>query len=93
MEQLKDYDNYYITILGIAGGNGLEHINCTKTKKVYGIDINKSYLKDCRKMYPNLNKILELIHYDLAADDVILPKSDVLICNLIIEYIGEKTFA
>ncbi|MGK9475755.1 class I SAM-dependent methyltransferase [Melioribacter sp. OK-6-Me] len=92
-EQLTDYDNSFITILGIAGGNGLEHIDCARTKKVYGIDVNKDYLKACRERYPNLNEILELIHCDLTKDDVILPESDVLICNLIVEYIGEKKFA
>ncbi len=92
-KQLTDYDNSFITILGVASGNGLEHIDCTKTKKVFGIDVNKDYLEACRKRYPNLNEILELIHCDLTDDNVILPKSDVLICNLIIEYIGEKKFA
>jgi len=34
-----------ITILGVAGGNGLEHIDNSKIKIVYGINI---ILLDCR---------------------------------------------
>lgn len=34
-----------VVILGIAGGNGLEHIQTEKFKKVYGIDINQHYGK------------------------------------------------
>ena len=30
--------------LGIAGGNGLEHIDTNITRSVYGIDINQDYL-------------------------------------------------
>ena len=35
-----------VLILGIAGGNGLEHINNTITKEVIGIDINEKYLEE-----------------------------------------------
>ena len=36
-------------ILGIAGGNGLEHVDKKKYTKVYGIDINKEYLTAAKK--------------------------------------------
>ena len=40
-KQFSDYDVESIMILGIAGGNGLEHIDCKRIKCVYGIDINQ----------------------------------------------------
>lgn len=42
--QLNQYDVQSAMILGIAGGNGLEHIDVQKLHRVYGIDINKEYL-------------------------------------------------
>ena len=33
-------------VLGVAGGNGLEHIDTDKYRTVYGIDINEDYLKE-----------------------------------------------
>lgn len=32
-------------ILGIAGGNGLEHVDTEKLNKVYGVDINQGCVK------------------------------------------------
>lgn len=40
--QFDDYPISSVMILGIAGGNGLEHIQTEKFKKVYGIDVNSS---------------------------------------------------
>lgn len=36
--QLSSYPLSSIMILGIAGGNGLEHIEINKFRKVYGVD-------------------------------------------------------
>ena len=35
-----------VLILGVAGGNGLEHIDKTITREVIGIDINDKYLEE-----------------------------------------------
>lgn len=82
-----------IGILGIAGGNGLEHIdkNCIDT--VFGIDVNKEYLEKCRKRYLELGDKLQLLCIDLSEDKVKLPQADLLICNIIIEYLGITQFA
>ena len=39
--QLNQYDIKSAMILGIAGGNGLEHVDTEKLNKVYGADINQ----------------------------------------------------
>ena len=61
--QFNSYLIKTVMILGIAGGNGLEHINTDKIQKVYGIDINHRYLEKCIGRYGNLNDILECIGY------------------------------
>lgn len=90
--QLYKYKISTIAILGIAGGNGLDLIDNSRIKRVYGIDINKSYLDICKKKYKNLKDCLVLKKLDLSnlSDD--LPKVDIIIANLFIEYIGVDTF-
>lgn len=48
-QQFYQYPVKTIMILGIAGGNGLEHINPQIIDKVYGIDINPQYLQYLRE--------------------------------------------
>lgn len=91
-EQLEDNQHTYVAILGAAGGNGLEHIDTSKTKKVYAVDINKNYLDACLQRYGHMKNILEILCMDLNSDSVILPCTDLIICNLIIEYLGEEVF-
>lgn len=79
-------------ILGIAGGNGLEHIDKQVFDKVYGVDINKSYLNECVKRYPELSGIFDTICIDLMKDTSGLPYAELLVANLLIEYIGYECF-
>lgn len=81
-----------VMILGIAGGNGLEHIQKNKFEKVYGVDVNASYLKEVEIRYSNLNEILECLCIDLIKESHKLPKADMVIANLLIEYIGYECF-
>lgn len=91
-EQFSVYDADSIMILGIAGGNGLEHIDRKKIKCVYGVDINREYLNECSKRYPALDSIFKPICVDLSVHDLKLPYADLLVANLLIEYIGYECF-
>ncbi len=95
-QMMKDQFNAYpvssVVILGIAGGNGLEHIDKNKFKKIYGIDINKEYLKAVKERYSDISDILECIQLDLIEEANILPRAELLVANLLIEYIGYDSF-
>jgi hypothetical protein len=91
-EQLQDNKCTYVGVLGVAGGNGLDNIDILTTQKVYAVDINRNYLDICKERYQNLGRTLETLCVDLTDDAMALPYTDLLICNLIIEYIGEKEF-
>ena len=95
-EMMKgQFDAYPVTsvmIFGIAGGNGLEHIQKGKFKKVYGIDVNASYLKEVVQRYPELDGLLECLRIDLTDEADQLPKAEMVIANLLIEYIGYECF-
>lgn len=90
--QFDAYPVSSVVILGIAGGNGLEHIRKDKFEKVYGIDINASYLEEVIFRYPDLDGMLECCCIDLIKETDKLPKADMVIANLLIEYIGYECF-
>lgn len=89
-EQFCQYHANYIMILGVAGGNGLEHIVAQKVEQIYGVDINYEYLQECKKKFP-LERLC-LLCTDLTDMDITLPKADLLIADLLIEYIGIDCF-
>lgn len=91
-EQFYSYGIKSIMVLGIAGGNGLDHIHKDKFEAVYGVDINQDYLEACKKRYPELEGIFHTICADLLSDSLYLPNSEMLIANLLIEYIGYECF-
>ena len=91
-EQLDAFEADTVMILGIAGGNGLEHIRKEKVNKVYGVDVNPAYLAECEKRYRELQGILEPVCVDLLSEKIKLPTAKVLIANLLIEYIGYECF-
>ncbi|CVI67774.1 hypothetical protein NDGK_00999 [Clostridiales bacterium CHKCI001] len=90
--QFDAYPISSVMILGIAGGNGLEHISKNKFKKLYGVDVNPSYLKEVIHRCSDFNGILECICVNLIDEADKLPKADMVIANLLIEYIGYKCF-
>jgi hypothetical protein len=91
-EQFSAYPVCTATVLGIAGGNGLEHVNPDKFRKVYGVDINADYLRAVAQRYTELSGVLECLQIDLINESEELPQAQLLIANLLIEYIGYGAF-
>lgn len=90
--QLQSYPAARIAILGVAGGNGLEHVPPT-VETVYGIDVNSDYLKVCSERFENqLDNRLKLLALDLREEAAEIPKVDLIAADLIIEYIGTARF-
>ncbi len=79
-------------VLGVAGGNGLEHIDTDKYRTVYGIDINEDYLKEVYKRHKDKEKVLRCLQLDLINEADRLPHADLVIANLLVEYIGYEAF-
>lgn len=91
-EQLYTRPVQSAMILGIAGGNGLEHVDQRILDRVYGVDINADYLSACISRYPALQGTFEAIQADLTQSTAALPYADLLIANLFIEYVGYECF-
>ena len=90
--QFDSYPAKSVMILGVAGGNGLAHISCSRFSAIYGVDVNADYLKEVMLRYPHLESVLHCICLDLTRDSAALPHADLLIANLLIEYIGYDAF-
>jgi predicted TPR repeat methyltransferase len=74
--------------LGVAGGNGLERIDNTITKKVIGIDINQDYLNTAYERYNDKIDSLELINFDITKSGKVFCDADFIWAALVLEYTG-----
>jgi len=91
--QLNDYPVSTVMILGVAGGNGLEHIRLERGQTVYGVDINAAYLETCRERFRNLGDRFHPIRADLTDPSLRLPHAELVVADLLVEYIGTACFA
>lgn len=91
-QQFEAYPVQSAMVLGVAGGNGLRHVSRDKFTKVYGVDINADYLKETQRRYPQLDGVLECVQLDLISECEKLPNAQLVIANLLIEYIGYEAF-
>ena len=91
-KQFGDYPVSTAMVLGIAGGNGLEHVSPDKYETVYGVDINEDYLRVVSERYADLSGVLKCLCIDLINDADKLPHAELVIANLLIEYIGYDAF-
>jgi Methyltransferase domain len=76
-----------VAVLGIAGGNGLDHIDCSITARVVGLDINPLYLEAVRRRYVHLPG-LELHCVDLSRQNVELEPVQLVHAALVFEHAG-----
>jgi SAM-dependent methyltransferase len=76
-----------VAVLGVAGGNGLEHIDSAATKRIVGIDINQRYLDEVSRRFGGLAG-LELHCCDLAACRLSLAPVALVHAALIFEHAG-----
>ena len=90
--QLEAYPVRTAMILGVAGGNGLEHVRREKYETVYGVDLNQDYLQAAAVRHPTLEGVLRLLRLDLTKDAALLPEAELVIADLLIEYIGYAAF-
>lgn len=76
-----------LAVLGVAGGNGLEHIDRDHTRRVVGVDLNPEYLAAVQERFANLPG-LELHAIDLAESVIQVPPVELVHAALIFEHTG-----
>ena len=85
---LDDFKPGKAIFLGIAGGNGLEHIDNDITKTVVAIDINQDYLEVAFKRYGHSIASLQLVNLDITKNSDPICKADFIWAALLLEYTG-----
>jgi hypothetical protein len=76
-----------IAVLGIAGGNGLDHIDSNITARIIGLDLNPLYLEAVKQRYSHLPG-LELHCVDLSEKHVELEPVQLVHAALVFEHAG-----
>ena len=81
-----------VAVLGVAGGNGLEHLANTGVGRVVAIDINMEYLEATRHRFnrSNHSAALELHCADLTIDQIRITPVDLVHAALIFEHAGTE---
>lgn len=85
---LAHYQPEACLFMGVAGGNGLEHVDSRLTKKVIATDINPAYLSTCFRRYWQQVPGLVVQAVDLAQQTGTVERVNLLWAALIVEYIG-----
>jgi SAM-dependent methyltransferase len=78
-----------VAVLGVAGGNGLEHVDSTLTTRVVAIDLNPGYLAATKARFPDLRG-LELHCADLERDTLNLEPLSLVHAALVFEHAGTE---
>jgi hypothetical protein len=76
-----------VAVLGVAGGNGLQHVDGTLTSRVVAIDVNPGYLAATKNRFPDLRG-LELHCADLERDLLDVEPVSLVHAALVFEHAG-----
>lgn len=76
-----------VAVLGIAGGNGLDHVDPRITKRVVGLDLNPLFLEEVRSRYEGTCN-LDLHCVDLAEQRIECEPVQLVHAALVFEHAG-----
>lgn len=79
-------------MLGSAGGNGLDCIDPTVTRRVVTVDINPKYLEVCRERHAKRFHSIEQVNCDLSKGCPFTEPVELVYAALVLEYIDLETF-
>jgi SAM-dependent methyltransferase len=84
---LDEFSPESVAVLGVSGGNGLEHIDPGRVKRVVGVDINPAYLDLARSRHGARLPGLELVCGDIASCELPPASFDLVYAALVFEYL------
>ena len=76
-----------LLVLGVATGNGLEHVNLDVTRRVVGLDVNAQYLALTRERHGRLGARLELCCADAECAELESGAFDLVWAGLFFEHV------
>lgn len=90
-QHLDQFDPESVAVVGCATGNGFEHIDPARVKRIVGIDINPRFLEIVRRRFARTLPGLELVCTDVSNCRLEPQSLDFVHCGLILEYVDPKT--
>lgn len=84
---LTEYTPVSLAVIGCTTGNGFEHINAARTRRVVGIDINPDYLKILETRFGGWIPRLELIKADITDPGFWIDPVSMVFAGLVFEYV------
>lgn len=84
---LKEYSPTSLAVIGCTTGNGFEHIDTERTRRVVGIDINPDYLRILQTRFAGKIPGLELIEADIAVPGFRIDSVSMVFAGLVFEYV------
>ena len=79
-----------LAVLGVATGNGLEHVRVRETGRTVGVDVNLSYLAVTRQRHMSLGPSLQLVCGDLEKVELDEDGFDLVHAALVLEYVDVR---
>lgn len=90
IKSIKNNKPESILIIGCGTGCGLEHVDCTVTKRVTAIDINAKFLEVLRKRYQHKIDGLEILNGDLYKYHFGEEEFSLIYAGLVFEFVEPK---
>ena len=79
-----------MVVLGVATGNGLEHVDLHLTGRIVGVDVNLSYLAVARQRLRRLGAALELHCADVERVELDAGRFDLVHAALLLEFVDAR---
>ena len=79
-----------LAVLGVATGNGLEHVDLHLTGRTVGVDANLTFLAVARQRFLRLGPALELLCADVERVDLGAGRFDLVHAALVFEYVDVR---
>lgn len=79
-----------LALLGVATGNGLEHVDLHLTGRTVGVDVNLTFLAVARQRFIRLGPALQLLCADVERVDLGAGRFDLVHAALVLEYVDVR---
>ncbi|HEX8910044.1 MAG TPA: class I SAM-dependent methyltransferase [Anaeromyxobacteraceae bacterium] len=79
-----------LALLGVATGNGLEHVDPAVTRRAVGVDVNLSYLAVARQRFMRLGASLQLLCADAEQVELEPGGFDLVHAALVLEFLDPR---
>jgi len=89
-EAIERYPCESIALLGCTTGNGLEHLERARTRRITAVDLNPEYLEILKERYGDSVAGLEVVQADLEKCELEKQAYSLIFAGLVFEYLDPR---